>query len=412
MASRDLYRAEDDSTWIAVWTCTEGSFWSRYAGDEAIYLISGRVRVTDQDGRSATLPRRAGDPDPRRQPLHVGDRGGGAHTVPLPGRGRCGGGLVSRSADVVDRLKGPVVPVNICFADDPFGRLRGDAPLRRLAVRAAGCRSSFLTYGSSEFSVLSAEEIWEAHRAVRAPPVAGRALFVTSTGYWSIGECPGVPASRRCRGRRDAVKVQINPWLGQEREVLVGYFDAIHGAAGIPVLVWGAWPDPYPVATVRELAAARRGGRDQERRGSVLRVLRPAARDRRPELRGDLGRARCATSCWAIRWAAPPTCARWAPFRPDPGVAVLRAPSGRRDGRGLGDGGAIRGPLAAGGRQAWLAGEREGGDGAARPWCRTRGLGRPRPSLEGAARAGRPADGAGRIRRPGFPDRRSGLLRR
>ena len=54
MASRDLYRAEDDSTWIAVWTCTEGSFWSRYAGDEAIYLISGRVRVTDRDGRSAT----------------------------------------------------------------------------------------------------------------------------------------------------------------------------------------------------------------------------------------------------------------------------------------------------------------------------------------------------------------------
>lgn len=54
MASRDLYRADDDSTWIAVWTCTEGSFWSRYAGDEAIYLVSGRVRVIDQDGRSAT----------------------------------------------------------------------------------------------------------------------------------------------------------------------------------------------------------------------------------------------------------------------------------------------------------------------------------------------------------------------
>jgi len=54
MASRDLYRADDDSTWIAVWTCTVGSFWSRYAGDEAIYLIAGRARITDQDGRSAT----------------------------------------------------------------------------------------------------------------------------------------------------------------------------------------------------------------------------------------------------------------------------------------------------------------------------------------------------------------------
>lgn len=54
MASRDLYRAADDRTWIAVWTCTPGSFRSRYAGDETIYLIEGRARVTDQDGRSAT----------------------------------------------------------------------------------------------------------------------------------------------------------------------------------------------------------------------------------------------------------------------------------------------------------------------------------------------------------------------
>lgn len=54
MASRDLYRAADDRTWIAVWTCTTGSFRSRYAGDETIYLIAGRARVTDQDGRSAT----------------------------------------------------------------------------------------------------------------------------------------------------------------------------------------------------------------------------------------------------------------------------------------------------------------------------------------------------------------------
>ena len=54
MASRDLYRAPDDRIWIAVWTCTVGSFWSRYAGDETIYLIAGRARITDQDGRSAT----------------------------------------------------------------------------------------------------------------------------------------------------------------------------------------------------------------------------------------------------------------------------------------------------------------------------------------------------------------------
>lgn len=37
--------------------------------------------------------------------------------------------------------------------------------------------------------------------------------------------------------------------------MLVGYFDAIRGAAGIPLLLWKASPDPYPIATVRELAA-------------------------------------------------------------------------------------------------------------------------------------------------------------
>ena len=52
-ASRDLYRAADGRTWIAVWTCTPGAFRSAYAGDELIHLVAGRVRITDQDGRSA-----------------------------------------------------------------------------------------------------------------------------------------------------------------------------------------------------------------------------------------------------------------------------------------------------------------------------------------------------------------------
>ena len=52
----------------------------------------------------------------------------------------------------------------------------------------------------------------------------------------------------------DAVKVQIHPGLGVKREVIVGYFDSIQDAAPIPLLVWGAWQDPYPVDIVAELA--------------------------------------------------------------------------------------------------------------------------------------------------------------
>ena len=159
---------------------------------------------------------------------------------------------MSRAADVVARLKGPVVPVNICFADDHSVDYEA---MRRYVDWLCEERVPviLLTYGSSEFSVLSAEEIRKLTELF-ARTVAGRSLFVTSTGYWSIGECREFLRHADAVGA-DAVKVQINPWLGQEREVLVGYFDAIRGAAGIPVLVWGAWPDPYPIATVRELAA-------------------------------------------------------------------------------------------------------------------------------------------------------------
>jgi len=159
---------------------------------------------------------------------------------------------VSRAAAVVDRLKGPVVPVNVCFAADDS--IDYDA-MRRYVDWLCEQRVPvvLLTYGSSEFAALSAEEIWKLTELF-ARTVAGRSLFVTSTGYWSIDECRRFLRHADAAGA-DAVKVQINPWLGQEREVLVGYFDAIRGAAGIPLLLWGAWPDPYPIAAVRELAA-------------------------------------------------------------------------------------------------------------------------------------------------------------
>ena len=159
---------------------------------------------------------------------------------------------MSRATEVVDRLKGPVVPVNICFADDDSIDYEA---MRRYVDWLCEQRVPvvLLTYGSSEFSVLSASEIWKLTELF-ARTVDGRSLFVTSTGYWSIDECREFLRHADSVGA-DAVKVQINPWLGQEREVLVGYFDAIRGAAGIPLLLWGAWPDPYPIATVRELAA-------------------------------------------------------------------------------------------------------------------------------------------------------------
>jgi dihydrodipicolinate synthase/N-acetylneuraminate lyase len=162
-----------------------------------------------------------------------------------------GGEVMTTTRTVLDRLKGPVVPVNLCFTED-------DA----LDLEAVGryvdwlCAQHvpvvLLTYGSSEFMSLTEAEIWSlTERVGRA--VAGRALFIASTGWWPPARCRDFLRHAEQSGA-DAVKVQIHPWLGARREVLVGYFDAVQDATTLPLLVWGNWPPPCPVDVVAELA--------------------------------------------------------------------------------------------------------------------------------------------------------------
>jgi dihydrodipicolinate synthase/N-acetylneuraminate lyase len=152
---------------------------------------------------------------------------------------------------VVDRLKGPVVPLNLCFAEDDSLDL---AAMRRYVnwLCEQHVPVVLLTYGSSEFASLTEGEIWRLTEEV-AEEVAGRALFIASTGWWGPGPCREFLKHAERVGA-DAVKVQIHPWLGVKREVLVGYFDRIQDAAAIPLLMWGPWLDPYPVDVVAELA--------------------------------------------------------------------------------------------------------------------------------------------------------------
>ena len=132
---------------------------------------------------------------------------------PLPRRGRRRQGeVMRRGTEAVDRLQGPVVPVNICFADDHSVDYEA---MRRYVDWLCEQRVPviLLTYGSSEFSVLSAGGNLGAHERF-AHTVDGRALFVASTGYWSIDECREFLRHADAVGA-DAVKVQINPRLGQ-----------------------------------------------------------------------------------------------------------------------------------------------------------------------------------------------------
>jgi len=158
---------------------------------------------------------------------------------------------MDRATQVVERLKGPVVPLNICFNED--GTVNHGAVGEYVNWL---CEEKtpvlLLTYGSSEFASLSDEELWELTATV-ARANAGRSLFVTSTRYWKPAETQEFLKHADAVGA-DAVKVQINLWLGNTREVLVGYYDLIEGASDIPLLLWAAGPPKFPVEVVAELA--------------------------------------------------------------------------------------------------------------------------------------------------------------
>ena len=158
---------------------------------------------------------------------------------------------MEQAIHVVERLKGPVVPVNTCFGDDDSLDMRA---MRKYVnwLCEQNVPVILLTYGSSEFCSLTGEEIWRL-TAELAEEISGRSLFIASTGWWHPGQCRQF--LKHCDGAGvDAVKVQIHPGLGVKREVIVGYFDSVQDAAPMPLLVWGAWQDPYPVDIVAELA--------------------------------------------------------------------------------------------------------------------------------------------------------------
>jgi len=161
---------------------------------------------------------------------------------------------MERAARVLDRLKGPIVPLNICFTQ------RGEVnyvAMRRYAAWLCeqGAPVLMLTYGSSEFAWLSDEDVWRLTEEL-AEEVEGRSLFITSTRFWNVEVCRRF-LKHADRVGADAVKVQLNPWAGPgRRDVFIGYHDRIADAAPIPLLLWcnSAGTGPVPVDVVAELA--------------------------------------------------------------------------------------------------------------------------------------------------------------
>ena len=163
---------------------------------------------------------------------------------------------MSRATDVVNRLKGPVVPVNLCFASDD----EVDFATMRKYINWL-CEQKvpviLLTYGSSDYIWLSDADI-ERLMTEFAEVINGRSLFVVSSNWCPPKVCREFLKKADACGA-DAVKVQTNPWMistgGLDpHQVIPGYFDRIEGAADIPLLLWGHSIAPYPVPVVTELA--------------------------------------------------------------------------------------------------------------------------------------------------------------
>ena len=158
---------------------------------------------------------------------------------------------MDKAAAALARMKGPVVPLNLCF--DENGVLDHQAVATYVDwLSEQGTPILMLTYGSSEFACLDDEDIWAVTETV-GQACAGRAFCIGGTGFWKAAKTRDYLAHAQAVGM-DAVKVQVHPYLGNTTPVLINYFDALEGAADIPLLLWAGGQPPFPLEAAVELA--------------------------------------------------------------------------------------------------------------------------------------------------------------
>lgn len=143
---------------------------------------------------------------------------------------------MNRAKRSYDRLKGPVVPLNICFREDRT--IDFEATSRYVDwLCAQGVPVIMLTYGSSEFAWMTEQDIFNLTATV-GKAIGGRSMFIASTGFWPARKTREFLAHADASGA-DAVKVQINMWEPLSGSLLRGYIDRIAGGASdVPLLLW------------------------------------------------------------------------------------------------------------------------------------------------------------------------------
>lgn len=151
---------------------------------------------------------------------------------------------MNKASRSYESLKGPVVPLNVCFHENQTIHLEATARYVDWLC-AQKVPVVMLTYGSSEFAWMTERDIFDLTASV-GKAIGGRSHFVASTGFWPPRKTREFLKHAEASGA-DSVKVQINMWEGNSGSILRGYFDRIGGAADMPLLLYY---NPGPVPTL------------------------------------------------------------------------------------------------------------------------------------------------------------------
>ncbi len=156
--------------------------------------------------------------------------------------------MSERSKRVAERIKGPVVPLNICFNED--GSVDFPSVVKYVDwMCSSGVPVISMASGSSEFASLSDEDVWRLTSAI-AEVTAGRSVYIAGTGRWKTSKCREFLVHADSAGA-DAVRIQVDPAIRDAPDAYIGYFDLIGDASGIPLVLEDGAP---PVSMGAELA--------------------------------------------------------------------------------------------------------------------------------------------------------------
>jgi len=157
---------------------------------------------------------------------------------------------------LIERSVGPVVALNIPFLPD------GDVDYEDLQgyvdfLCESDAKTILMTYGSTEYGVLSDDEIYEITRVVGAA-VRGRCNFIAASKCWSVNKTVAyIRYAKQCGA--SAVKVQPNIFTANVSETaLFDYYERICKQTDFPIwaytgIVNGA--TPLVPDTIARLAA-------------------------------------------------------------------------------------------------------------------------------------------------------------